>query len=52
MASTGNEYALQSSLYDTGRRVGVGGLQEGGVKEWLNTKSTEKKRHGRMGLRD
>lgn len=48
----GNEDTLQSSLYHTERDEGVEGLQKGGAKEWLNTKNTEQKRHGRMGLRD
>lgn len=52
VASMGNEDALQSSLYHTERDEGVEGLQKGGAKEWLNTKNTEQKRHGRMGLRD
>lgn len=49
-ASVGIEDALLSSLHDTERRgVGVGVKDEGMA---VNTKITEQKRHGRMGLGD
>lgn len=50
--AVGVEDTLQSSLRDTERGGGAVEGVEWRAKEWPNTKSTEQKRHGGMGLGD